>query len=61
MPKPAVPSIAAVINDGGMDAADDDDSSDGELLSFEYKRADGTVSHKPVEQMRRMYSSVISC
>lgn len=60
MPRPAVPSIASVINDGGMDVADDDDSEDSDLLSFEYKRADGTVSRKPVEQMRRMYSTPAS-
>lgn len=59
-PRPSVPSIASVINGGGMDAADDDDSEDSELLSFEYKRADGTMSHKPVEQMRRMYGAATS-
>jgi hypothetical protein len=60
MPAPAmpkIPSIASVINSDGMDAAEDDDSEDSELLSFEYKRADGTMSHKPVEQMRKRYST----
>ena len=56
-PRPTVPSIASVINGGGLDVGDDDDSEDSELLSFEYKRADGTTSHKPVEQMRRMYGT----
>jgi hypothetical protein len=42
-----------------MDAADDDDSEDSEIMSFEYKRADGTMSVKPVEQMRRMYGVAV--
>lgn len=57
MPRPALPSIASVVNDGGLDAADDDDSDDSELLSFNYKRADGSMAHKPVDQMRRMYTT----
>ena len=57
VPRPSVPSIAFVMNNGGMDVVDDDDSEDSELLSFEYKRADGTTSHKPVEQMRRIYAT----
>ena len=55
VPRPSVTSIASVINDGGIDAADDEDSDDSELMSFTYKRADGTMAHKPIEQMRRIY------
>jgi hypothetical protein len=58
-PRPSVTSIASITNNGGMDAADDDDSEDSEIMSFEYKRADGTMSVKPVEQMRRMYGVAV--
>lgn len=57
MSRPAPPSIASVVNGSAMDAADDDDSSDSELGNFTYKRADGTMGCKPVEQMRRIYTA----
>ena len=59
MPRPAPPTIPSMVN-GDMDAADDDDSTDSELSSFTYKRADGTMGYKPVEQMRRMYTAASS-